>query len=42
MLMVGVFDIGVGEIREGSERVGFRVITLDGRTAPLSYTTIST
>ncbi|XP_047311480.1 cancer-related nucleoside-triphosphatase [Impatiens glandulifera] len=26
------------EIREGSERVGFEVVTLDGRTAPLSST----
>ncbi|XP_002521720.2 cancer-related nucleoside-triphosphatase [Ricinus communis] len=30
------------EIREGSERVGFEVVTLDGRKAPLASTTIST
>ncbi|CAN6541400.1 uncharacterized protein LOC126605000 isoform X2 [Malus sylvestris] len=30
-----------GEVREGSERVGFQVVTLDGRTAPLSSSTIS-
>ncbi|CAN6541399.1 hypothetical protein ACFX13_018492 [Malus domestica] len=29
------------EVREGSERVGFQVVTLDGRTAPLSSSTIS-
>ncbi|KDP43768.1 hypothetical protein JCGZ_22395 [Jatropha curcas] len=30
------------EIREGSQRVGFEVVTLDGRKAPLASTTIST
>ncbi|KAJ6398211.1 hypothetical protein OIU77_019087 [Salix suchowensis] len=30
------------EIREGIERVGFEVVTLDGRTAPLASTIIST
>lgn len=30
------------EIREGIERVGFEVVTLDGRKAPLASTTIST
>ncbi|KAJ4837936.1 hypothetical protein Tsubulata_022531 [Turnera subulata] len=30
------------EIREGGERVGFEVFTLDGRRAPLASTTIST
>ncbi|XP_050228002.1 uncharacterized protein LOC126677433 isoform X2 [Mercurialis annua] len=30
------------EVREGSERVGFEVVTLDGRKAPLASTTIST
>ncbi|KAF3440876.1 hypothetical protein FNV43_RR19162 [Rhamnella rubrinervis] len=29
------------EIRQGSERVGFEVVTLDGRKAPLASTTIS-
>uniref|UniRef100_A0A6N2LRB9 AAA+ ATPase domain-containing protein n=1 Tax=Salix viminalis TaxID=40686 RepID=A0A6N2LRB9_SALVM len=31
-----------GEIREGIERVGFEVVTLDGRKAPLASTIIST
>lgn len=31
----------VGEVRQGSERVGFQVVTLDGRTAPLASSTIS-
>ncbi|KAM7516013.1 hypothetical protein LguiA_005596 [Lonicera macranthoides] len=30
------------EVREGSERVGFDVVTLDGRKGPLSSTKIST
>ncbi|CAI0421809.1 unnamed protein product [Linum tenue] len=30
------------EVRRGSERVGFEVVTLDGRTAPLSSISIST
>ncbi|KAG8662884.1 cancer-related nucleoside-triphosphatase [Manihot esculenta] len=30
------------EIREGSERVGFEVVTLDGRKAPLASSSIST
>ncbi|XP_026394712.1 cancer-related nucleoside-triphosphatase homolog [Papaver somniferum] len=30
-----------GEIRQGMERVGFEVVTLDGRKAPLASTTIS-
>ncbi|GKV21898.1 hypothetical protein SLEP1_g31828 [Rubroshorea leprosula] len=29
------------EIRQGGERVGFEVVTLDGRRAPLASTTIS-
>lgn len=29
------------EVRQGSERVGFQVVTLDGRTAPLASSTIS-
>ncbi|KAH7519823.1 hypothetical protein FEM48_Zijuj08G0078100 [Ziziphus jujuba var. spinosa] len=29
------------EIRQGSDRVGFEVVTLDGRKAPLASTTIS-
>lgn len=28
----------IGEIREGSERVGFEVVTLDGRKGPLAST----
>ena len=34
-------DDFVGEIRQGSERVGFEVVTLDSRKAPLASTTIS-
>ncbi|XP_030523866.1 cancer-related nucleoside-triphosphatase homolog isoform X1 [Rhodamnia argentea] len=30
------------EIREGADRVGFEVVTLDGRTGPLAFSTIST
>ncbi|KAK3413681.1 hypothetical protein EUGRSUZ_I02225 [Eucalyptus grandis] len=30
------------EIREGGDRVGFEVVTLDGRTGPLASSTIST
>ncbi|XP_065855740.1 uncharacterized protein [Euphorbia lathyris] len=30
------------EIREGGERVGFEVVTSDGRKAPLASTTVST
>ncbi|KGN55609.1 cancer-related nucleoside-triphosphatase homolog [Cucumis sativus] len=29
------------EIRQGSQRVGFEVVTLDGRTAPLASTSVS-
>ncbi|KAM5546980.1 hypothetical protein ABKV19_001484 [Rosa sericea] len=29
------------EVRQGGERVGFQVVTLDGRTAPLASSTIS-
>ncbi|KAJ8771135.1 hypothetical protein K2173_023460 [Erythroxylum novogranatense] len=29
------------EIREGTERIGFQVVTLDGRTAPLASSSIS-
>lgn len=32
----------VGEVRQGSERVGFEVVTLDGRRGRLASTTIST
>jgi nucleoside-triphosphatase THEP1 len=31
----------VGEVRQGSERVGFEVVTLDGRIGRLASTTIS-
>ncbi|RYQ81229.1 hypothetical protein Ahy_Scaffold1g107210 [Arachis hypogaea] len=31
-----------GEVRSSGERVGFEVVTLDGRTCPLASTTIST
>jgi hypothetical protein len=31
----------VGEVRQGSERVGFEVVTLDGRRGRLASTTIS-
>lgn len=31
----------VGEVRQGSERVGFEVVTLDGRSGQLASTTIS-
>ena len=33
--------IVAGEIREGRERVGFEVVTLDGRKAPLATTSTS-
>ncbi|KAL6224384.1 hypothetical protein ACLB2K_003239 [Fragaria x ananassa] len=32
---------GVGEVRQGGDRVGFQVVTLEGRTAPLASSTIS-
>ncbi|KAA0052919.1 cancer-related nucleoside-triphosphatase-like protein isoform X1 [Cucumis melo var. makuwa] len=34
-------SVFTGEIRQGSQRVGFEVVTLDGRTAPLASTSVS-
>lgn len=31
----------VGEVREGAERVGFEVVTIDGRRGPLASTIIT-
>lgn len=31
----------LGEVREGAERVGFEVVTVDGRKGPLASTNIS-
>lgn len=31
----------IGEVRRGSERVGFEVVTLDGRTGPLASAIVS-
>ncbi|KAF7829056.1 cancer-related nucleoside-triphosphatase [Senna tora] len=39
----GFYTLGgfLGEVRQGSERIGFEVVTLDGRTGPLASTNIS-
>lgn len=36
-----IISLFAGEVREGGERVGFEVVTLDGRSGPLSSSKVS-
>lgn len=33
---IKIWNTKTGEVRQGGERVGFEVVTIDGRTAPLA------
>lgn len=39
--VTNIIELHIGEIRDGAERVGFEVVTLDGRRGPLASTKVN-